>query len=505
MSECPVREAIDGTDLTDTIVGGAGICDQTRVLNPAPLPAMTESVLHNPGPPPLLLDGGGNPIPPPEEPGEPGPGPGPGEPPVEPPPEPNINLELEFDECVSEFTLRWTSTEPFESPLEFHLEYSNSVAGPWSLFVNLLQFVNTVGGESHVTVNNQFDGMKVFRVTVWDGAEMVGFSNVVHPPPSAVDAPVITFTNEGAPFPWPLTTSPYGLPSPGNEDLNPFLSATEVIMAATQRFEIDRFQVTQTGANTLVTMSGPPGAVIRFTVDGTEPTSLSPLYVAPIGGLTSTFLSGLYMLQWRAKCFLGDCESPVTTALTDLVYPTSGLINSTSAAQSASQACDLPRVVPPDMAESGASCNVLYGGPDNFVEIATNGICGSLQVNMGVGGGPPILVWRGILNTHIGNPNLNFGFPPFIVDVSWHELQDISFFRTAAWNTVQPVFTNLRIQSSYLEGGFFGGPSGSAVVLDAAIRAHVLPQVQTCFHAGELSIADARLVFTAANDFGHLF
>lgn len=121
----------------------------------------------------------------------------------------------------------------------------------------------------------------------------------------------------------------------------------------------------ETTQNTPVTITGPAGATLKWSRDGTVPALTDPAPAAIGGVANNAFVGddkfgGIIM----ARCFSGTCSSPLVMVCVDkLMYErptltTAGLNNTVAGS------CDLPTtdVVTGLPIESGASCNINWGG-----------------------------------------------------------------------------------------------------------------------------------------------
>jgi hypothetical protein len=122
---------------------------------------------------------------------------------------------------------------------------------------------------------------------------------------------------------------------------------------------------TELGQDTPVTATGPAGATIKWTRDGSVPTETTPAPI-PYGGVANNayVVHDAFAGILLARCFKDGCKSPLVMVCVDkLMHERNSFVTGINGS-SVIDSCDLPIV---DAGtglniESGSSCNVVYGG-----------------------------------------------------------------------------------------------------------------------------------------------
>lgn len=147
--------------------------------------------------------------------------------------------------------------------------------------------------------------------------------------------------------------------------------------------------------NQPVTATGPAGAVIKWTRDGTVPTESTPDPI-PYGGVANNAFAiddkfgGIII----ARCFKNGCRSPLTMIAVDKIMYERPTFKTTGPSSGVVGYCDLPVVDPATglNSESGQSCNILYGGICPYealnYELGTAGGFTSVNADVNGGNGP---------------------------------------------------------------------------------------------------------------------
>lgn len=122
---------------------------------------------------------------------------------------------------------------------------------------------------------------------------------------------------------------------------------------------------TELGQDTPVTATGPAGATIKWTRDGSVPTETTPAPI-PYGGVANNayVVHDAFAGILLARCFKDGCKSPLVMVCVDkLMYERNSFVSGILG-NFVINSCDLPIVdaVTGLNVESGDSCNVIYGG-----------------------------------------------------------------------------------------------------------------------------------------------
>lgn len=278
----------------------------------------------------------------------------------------------------------------------------DSTDGSWDRFIFFALLTTEERETKHkrVSMSNWFlrngvnEGQPWFRVKLYRDAAQALVDEVITQPnqplPPEVDAPDLTVANvseidtseqiSGAatdtyaqgvqPLAAYRTSNGYVIPYSYLED--PMVFSSRMYRPFIRKYIIRQHSwghwgtlSTEGSQDTPVTITGPVGATLKWTRDGTLPTLATPTPTA-YGGVPDN----AYVIENQfdgillARCFSGDCPSPLVMVCIDKLMYERPNFSTTGPATGVSGYCDLPQVdiVTGLLIESGNSCNIVYGG-----------------------------------------------------------------------------------------------------------------------------------------------
>lgn len=114
-----------------------------------------------------------------------------------------------------------------------------------------------------------------------------------------------------------------------------------------------------------VSVSGPAGATIKWTRDGSDPTLATPAPLSYQGVANNGYVSDhTFAGIFKARCFKDGCRSPLTMVAIDKVMHERPVITTFGGAKTITGYCDLPSGDP--LSETANGCTLLWGGPSGF-------------------------------------------------------------------------------------------------------------------------------------------
>ena len=225
------------------------------------------------------------------------------------------NVECLFDDVTKEFPDSWVELyNPTDDPInlgDYKIGTKNKVDKAWQLPDS------TVASKGHVVIYCDKEGIAGslhtdFRLESGKDGNLYLFKNgaIVDQlvKMAAMPAPDVAYgretgnqaTDGGTTWGYEMT------PTPGEPNSGGVVTA-EHILGAPEFFPKGRVSNTTFDLTLSLPEDAPEGTVIRYTMDGSEPTSSSTLYTAPIRNINSTKVV-------RAKLFCENYLSPVSTA-----------------------------------------------------------------------------------------------------------------------------------------------------------------------------------------------
>lgn len=279
----------------------------------------------------------------------------------------------------------------------YTLEIAETSVGPWDTFIYFALLTTEERATKHkrVSMSNYFGGIQPwFRVKLYRGADSVIVETILtqsgQPLEAEVEAPDLTVANlseittyeqlatqesntstQGIqPLDAYKTTNGFVIPYSYLED--PMTFSSRMYRPFIRKYVLRQHSwghwgtlLSEGDQNNPATITGPPGATLKWTRDGTVPTLATPPPLA-YGGVPNNVyairdeFAGVLM----ARCFLGSCPSPLVMVCIDKLMYERPSLQIVGPADGVSGYCDLPQIdiVTGLPSESGNSCAILYGG-----------------------------------------------------------------------------------------------------------------------------------------------
>lgn len=298
-------------------------------------------------------------------------------------------IEIAYtDECRAEFTI--TARELLPATVYVLQVQVDPIEDTWAshIFLALQTDDEIATGIKVLTINNDYNGAAAFRLATLDGEPIsqggVPAASVVAPPViSLANLSEITTNVQGAAIEGALPGAMDGLRtlefySDGGYII-PY-SAIEDPMVFTS-FTYRRFQkkyalrqwswghwgtlLAEGDQNQATTVTGPVGATIKWTRDGSDPTLATPAPLSYGGVANNAFaIDDAFVGIIKARCFKDGCRSPLAMVAVDKLMYERPNFRTQGLSHDVGGYCDKPD--PTDGSESGNSCNLIYGGECGF-------------------------------------------------------------------------------------------------------------------------------------------
>lgn len=299
-----------------------------------------------------------------------------------------IPLDMTYDtECKDIVTLAWDWTEGDM------LQTAWSENGPWYDYI-LARLLPTEEGvvplRKTIKLNNGFKGLRFFRIAKADGEQK---SRVVNPELPKVAAPELTIsgtTTSGR----AMHNCQLGINQTEKEDdapiklpfsyvenrwLQPYDYYVEPI--ARLYYDYDAIPI----VNTVVSVTKEQG-VTRWTRNGADPLITTPIPTYEKVASNAYVRGNDFGGQVRAKCFEGDCASPVAVYLVDKKYTQLNRVQTWVKWKEAGQICwytidqmdPLPDYEPP----VPLGCKLTWGTADAMVRTFKLRACGDERIDV---------------------------------------------------------------------------------------------------------------------------
>lgn len=264
-------------------------------------------------------------------------------------------LEVEFLTACRD-TFKVVTTVPDGET--YILQAADSLEGPWGDHI----FIEGDGTEQELLINNDYNGEKWFRLVNEVEEELV--ARPVNPQASAVAPPELV-TISGAELSTRGLWGDEGLPYAYSLRENGFISNSETYVVPRGRWEY-KSEVAGfgwDGVAQIPEITVEPGAVLKWTRDGSDPTEATvlPRLEGEEENIAAYRADFPFVLKIRA--FKDGCRSPLTCILIDRIITGLGSFRSIGNSNTISAFCDLPR---DNGVEAVASCEIAYGGVSNF-------------------------------------------------------------------------------------------------------------------------------------------
>jgi hypothetical protein len=312
------------------------------------------------------------------------------------------------DACRAEFVVTVPDLDP-DTTYSLEISADGETFAP-HIFFRLLTPTEIATGTKILTVNNDYFGLPYWRIAL-GGVPLSGVGRIQA---SVVDPPVISLTNlseittntQGAAIAGALAGAMDGLRTLEFYSDGGFIlpySFIEDPLVFTS-FDYRRFQKKYalrqwawdhwgtllaeiSGVNSeVVSTTGPAGATIKWTRDGSDPTETTAAPIA-YGGIANN----AYAIQdafggiIKARAFKDGCRSPLAMVAVDKVMYERPMFTTNGLGNAVAGSCDLPTtdVVTGLPIESGQSCNILYGGICPFEDATRAFLAGVLAPTIG--------------------------------------------------------------------------------------------------------------------------
>ncbi len=404
-------------------------------------------------------------------------------PPALPDPDP------EYDSACRD-TVRFTWGDQSENVQSFRIEIGDSAHGPWTVYIDDISNEAT-----DVLLNNYFGGEKWLRISAGIQYEysvgdlrtyFVPFT--VKKPTAAVVAPPTLegITNVAVSSAALNYIAPSGVDGSDVEVVSVAENALVDSVAYIEvraRFE-HSMETSWDGLKQILSLSHPdPEVEFKVTVDGSTPDGSTPDLVIDstannIGAYRTDF--GLIV---RCRASKDGCLSPETCVFVDLRRFSKAQAVITGKTKSLGTSCDFPDE---HGTESGASCEVIWGGVDAF-KFAQKGVC---CTGMTSGATSSTYITRAVNDEHTGvTTGLWFGL---IISYSRFIAESVNFGRLPLWDDFPPglhcyaaLFSDGGNPLRYA-GQALTGPSGVATGISNAGSEGVALLVQAAGECHEL-------------------
>ena len=299
------------------------------------------------------------------------------------------------DACRAEFTVTETELEP---DAIYALEVTDDPEDEesWATHIYfMLQGEEEIGsGQKVLTINNDYAGVAYFRtVQMKDplGADLyvirsqagLPLASVVAPPDLTVDnlteiSTSVQLAGAGAGGDGLRALDYYsdgGFILPYSYIEDPLIQTSLHYRRFKRKYGWRQFNWGSFGSLTApgpggghvqpVSVSGPGGAVIKWTRDGSDPTEDTPAPLPYQGVANNGFVSDhTFAGIFKARCFKDGCRSPLTMVAIDKVMFELPVLTVFGGSKATSGYCDLPSGSPPS--ETAFGCTLLWGGTAGF-------------------------------------------------------------------------------------------------------------------------------------------
>lgn len=293
--------------------------------------------------------------------------------------------------CQETFQFSWVlSEEGFVDGMDV-IQTADSAAGPWYDYITVVpDAAQLLAGIATVRINNSFEGQRSFRL-VRNGQVLLGPAT---PGASLVEMPTNIAVSNTVESPYGLfMTGPFVRPVSSIE--NSLINPTSIYVEVTDRLEYFR-DITWDGLPTTVSLTTPPGTMAKWTRDGTDPT-LAMTWPPPVyegASFNARVYYPDFALAIRARCFSGECKSPIVIVLVDVLHQTFEMVKTTGSAASVAGSCDLPRTIDGIEYESGLSCNLYHSGTGGFRNEMEQFACAHAAGPAGISGAGSHTIYR---------------------------------------------------------------------------------------------------------------
>lgn len=289
-----------------------------------------------------------------------------------------LELDLEYTDCQDIVSVSWEYAEGDV------VQTAWRATGPWYEYIAFEETPELVAGKATVRINNAFNGERWFRVVDSTGSRRTkskrALASLVTPPVLEISG--TTASTRG------LRQAPLGIgyedadlseeppiPAPYSVVENGYISPTNVYVEPVARLLY--YKPVNGGETTIATVvSEHPGGFTRFTRDGSDPTptTANPRFQKLDDNV---YASGNdFALKVNARCFFGDCQSPLVTILVDKQYLMTQYLKTWVSSGQAGAYC-YEDYVDDDghLWKAGLSCSVIYPSSGVMVDVVKDTAC----------------------------------------------------------------------------------------------------------------------------------
>jgi len=285
------------------------------------------------------------------------------------PPDPDDPLDQDYETpCRDIVILEW-AYQPGDI-----VQTSRGANGPWYDYIQVVPTASElITGRKIIKINNSFGGHRWFKVIRSSGRKTV----LVHPQASVVAPPeftvsnltvlensVLTYVNPGAAADL-LIAKPYSWIE--NDLVQPF----DFYIEPSGRFAYLQYLSPLLNLNTILTIDSEEGDT-RWTRTGGDPEADTP--VPTFEGLANNaYVKGdNFCGAIRARCFSGECRSPMTLLVIDKLYNIDAQTRTQVEKTGTGGFCYLPSV---DGGNVGNGSCADFGGPTGFLDYLEDYAC----------------------------------------------------------------------------------------------------------------------------------
>lgn len=299
------------------------------------------------------------------------------------------DLEWEFtSECQNSFSINFVQPPG----LSYMVQIADNLDGPWGDHIAARN-----DGLNELLLNNDYNGEYFFRLVDQDGEIVRG---PVNPEASTIPAPTIEISNVVESDRSLHADEGFVLPYSNVE--NAWMTVDDIYIVPRGRFERSTVRSGTPVGGEIVSISGAVGAVHKWTRNALNPTI--DTVMPPLNGLANNLAVSKtdFGFVIKACSFKDGCQSPYTMLLVDRrITDLNVWFRSFGLSALTTGGCDLPS--PSTGSESGASCNVNFGGTAQFEDA----MAALAQANASMGHHPTLLkenvITTGLRNAWYGD------------------------------------------------------------------------------------------------------
>lgn len=268
-------------------------------------------------------------------------------------------IEFEYSACKDEFSC----TFGVPDGEIYVLQISDSSEGPWHPHIYA---EGDETGTRTLRLNNDYQGQAWFRVVTLLGGivRSEGQADASDIVPPEVEVSDIDVSSHALPQEGDFTL-PYSVAE------NAWVSGSDLYVVPRARLQHTRQRFEYDGIPQIVTVTGDEEAVHKWTRDGSDPTADTVIKKLDGAENNLAVTRADFGLILKARSYKGACQSPLTVYLVDTeITGAENWFTDFGFAESTVGSCDFPH--PESGWESGASCNVNWGSPEDYEDFMTS-------------------------------------------------------------------------------------------------------------------------------------